>query len=95
MLTEIPSFTAPKPKIPVSKQVECLRFLALCGFEFKDVDLEAKRLNISEVEPLEVSYPSSPILLTGLKALSIADIEPRARRFNNDARVVVRGFEYL
>lgn len=84
LITEIPSFTAPKPKIPVSKQIECLRFLALCGFVFTGIDLEAKTLNISEVQLLEVSYPNNPILLTGLKALSIADIELRTRRYSND-----------
>lgn len=84
LITEIPSFTAPKPKIPVSKQIECLRFLALCGFVFTGIDLEAKKLNISEAQVLEVSYPNNPILLTGLKALSIADIELRRRRYSND-----------
>ncbi|MDR7855205.1 hypothetical protein [Tissierella sp.] len=84
LVTEIPSFTAPKPKIPVSKQTECLRFLALCGFVFTGIDLEAKKLNISEAQLLEVSYPNNPILLTGLKALSIADVELRTRRYSND-----------
>lgn len=84
MITEIPSFTAPKPKIPVSKQIECLRFLALCGFVFTGIDLEEKRVNILEAQLLEVSYPNNPILLTGLKALAIADIELRTRRYSND-----------
>lgn len=83
LLTEIPSFTAPKPKIPVSKQIECLRFLALCGFVFTGIDLDAKTFNISRVQLLEVSYPNNPILLTGLKALSIASMELRVRFYNN------------
>lgn len=83
IITEIPSFTAPKPKIPASKQIECLRFLALCGFDFKGLDLKAKTLNISEVQLLEVSYPNNPILLTGLKALSIAAKELWVRFYNN------------
>lgn len=92
LITEIPSFTASidekgnkkKPKNPVSKLIECLRFLAHCGFVFTGIDLEAKTLNISEVQLLEVSYPNAPILLTGLKAMSIADIELRVKRYKND-----------
>lgn len=93
LITEIPLFTASvdengkrtKPKIPASNQIECLRFLALCGFDFTGIDLEAKTLSISEVQLLEVSYPNNPILLTGLKAMSIADIELRTgRRYWND-----------
>lgn len=73
------------PKIPVSSQIECLRFLTLCGFIFAGVDLNAKTLSISKSQPLEVSYPSNQILLTGLKALSIADMELRTdRRYWND-----------
>jgi hypothetical protein len=73
------------PKIPVSGQVECFRFLSLCGFVFIGIDLDAKTIAISEAKPLEVSYPGNPILLTGLKALSIADMELRAgRRYWND-----------
>lgn len=81
-MTEIPSFTTPKPKIPVSKQMECMRFLALCGFVFTGIDLEAQTCSISE-EYLEVTYPNAPILLTGLKALSIAGTELWVRFYNN------------
>ena len=85
LITEIPSFTTSKNKIPVSKQAECLRFLAICGFEFSGIDLDAKILNISEEHLLKVSYPNNPIMLTGLKALSIADMELRTeRRYSND-----------
>lgn len=83
LITAIPSFTAPKPKIPVSKQIECLRFLALCGFAFNGIDLDAKTLDISKGELFEVLYPNNPILLTGLKALSIASKELRVRFYNN------------
>ncbi|WP_291579456.1 hypothetical protein [Clostridium sp. UBA6640] len=93
LVTEMPSCTAlidangkkKRPKIPVSSQIECFRFLTLCGFVFTGIDLEAKRLNISEGQLLEVSYPNAPILLAGLKALSIADMELRTgRRYWND-----------
>jgi len=60
------------PKISSSKRMECLRFLALCGFVF------------TGDECMEVTYPNAPLLLTGLKALAIADVEIRARRYSND-----------
>lgn len=84
LVTAIPSFTTQKSKTPVSKQIECLRLLTLCGFVFSGVDLDAKALNLSEMEMLEVSYPSNPMLLTGLKALAIADLDLRTRRYSND-----------
>lgn len=83
LLTEIPSFAAPKPKTPASRQMACLRFLTLCGFVFTGLDLDAKTLNISENPLLEVSYPNAPILLTGLKALSVASKKLQVRFFNN------------
>ena len=83
LLTEIPVFQASKPSVPVSKQMECLRFLTLCGFVFQGIDLEAKRFSILD-EEIIVSYPSNPIMLTGLKALAIGDIELRPRRYSND-----------
>ena len=87
LITEIPSFLHPKPKIPVSKQMECLRFLSLCGFVFTDIDLDAKAFNISDVT-LEVLYPKNPTLLTGLKALAIAAKELQIRFYNNAANLL-------
>ncbi|MCL2704349.1 MAG: hypothetical protein FWE91_12220 [Defluviitaleaceae bacterium] len=93
LVTEIPLCAAltdengkkTSPKIPASGLIECLRFLALCGFVFTGIDLKAKALNISEEQMLEVSYPNNPIMLTGLKAMSIADMELRmTRRYWND-----------
>ena len=92
-ITEIPLCTASidengrkrSPKIPAAGLIECLRFLTLCGFVFTGTDLAAKSLTISETQPLEVTYPDNPVLLTGLKALAIADMELRAgRRYWND-----------
>jgi len=84
LITEIPSCTAPKPLISVSNQIVCLRFLVHCGFVFTGIDLESKKFNISESQ-IEVSYPDNPILLTGLKAMSVAEIELRTtRRYKND-----------
>jgi len=74
-----------KPKIPASNQIECMRFLTLCGFDFNGIDLGAKTLNIPGSQILKVSYPNNPILLIGLKAMSIADMELRTgRRYWND-----------
>jgi len=93
LITELPSCTASidekgkksSPKISFTGLVECLRFLALCGFAFTGIDLEAKTLSASEVKLSEVFYPNNPILLTGLKAMSIADMELRpGRRYWND-----------
>jgi len=63
VIDNLPLCAPPKPKIPGSAQAECQRFLSLCGFEFDGV---------------EVKYPDNPLLLVGLKALSIADMELRA-----------------
>ena len=85
LVTEIPLCSAPKPKIPVSGLIDCLRFLTLFGFIFTGIDLEAKTVNVSKESTLKVTYPKKPILLTGLKALSIADMELReTRRYWND-----------
>lgn len=87
LITEIPSFSAPKPKIPVSKQMDYLRFLSLCGFVFTGIDLEAGTFHITD-GVLEVSYPNAPIMLTGLKALSIAASELWVRFYNNANNVL-------
>ncbi|MCL2372613.1 MAG: hypothetical protein FWC78_04340 [Defluviitaleaceae bacterium] len=81
LLTAIPSFTA-KPKTPANGQMQCLRFLAICGFSFPDIDLNAKSFKGTEIE---IFYPSNPLVLAGLKAMAIADIELRTtKRYAND-----------
>ncbi|SCG82523.1 hypothetical protein DW1_0916 [Proteiniborus sp. DW1] len=92
LIAELPSFIASvdekgnieKAKNSVSNLIECMRFLSLCGFVFTGIDLEAKKPNISKVQNLEVSYPNAPALLAGLKAMAIADIELRTKRYKND-----------
>jgi len=84
------------PKIPVSAQIECLRFLSLCGFVFSSIDLTAKTLDVSDTQPLKVSYPKNPSLLAGLKALSIADMELReGRRYWNDHNLLRCDYFFL
>jgi len=58
------------PKVSANAKAECFKFLTLCGFIFTDT---------------EVFYPRNPLMLTGLKALSVADMELRTdRRYWND-----------
>jgi hypothetical protein len=83
LITEMPLFTASKPKIPFSKQIECIQFLTLCGFVFSGIDLDTKKINFSEGRVLKVTYPSNPLVLTGLKVLSIAAKELWTRFYNN------------
>ncbi|WP_125140303.1 hypothetical protein [Clostridium transplantifaecale] len=90
-ITEIPSFTARKPQIPVSKQMEYLRFLALCDFTFTGIDLDAKTFHITD-GLLEVTCPNAPMMPTGLKALSIAAVKLWVR-FHNNADKLYR-FDY-
>jgi len=74
-----------KAKISASGQIECLRFLTLCGFVFPGVDLDSKSFSLTDAGVLEVTYPDDPLMLFGLKAMSIADMELRMeRRYWND-----------
>jgi len=85
LVIEMPSSTSTNSKISVSQIIECLRFLCLCGFVFNGVDLTKKSLCISKEHILDISYPDNPLMLIGLKALSIADMEFRtSRRYSND-----------
>jgi len=87
LMTEISPHTT--SKISGSNMILCLRFLTFCGFVFNGIDLSAKTIKLSEVLPIEVFYPQNPITLTGLKALSISDIELRTtRRYWNDNRLL-------
>ena len=73
------------PKIPAAGLADCIQFLSLCGFVFTGFNMDARAVSISKTQPLTVSYPGNPVLLTGLKALSIADMELRpSRRYWND-----------
>jgi len=92
-ITNIPVFNATagengkitKPKIPSSAQIECLKFLTICGFVFGGIDLNAKKITVSEEFPLTVSFPGDPLLLTGLKIMAFAETELRTtRRYWND-----------
>lgn len=62
-------------KIPVSKSIECLRFLTDCGIVIDGIDLNEKITDLSKVERINISYPDNPAMLTGLKVMAIAEIE--------------------
>lgn len=62
-------------KIPVSKSIECLRFLAACGILIEGIDLNDKKQDLSKVEGIKISYPNNPAMLIGLKVMAIAEIE--------------------
>jgi len=62
------------PKIPVSKSVECLRFLADCGISVDGVDLTGKKPDLFNIETLTIAYPGHPAMLTGLKVMAMAEM---------------------
>jgi len=83
-------------KIPASGLLDSLRFLSLCGFNFADADFGTKTLTISQTQPLIVSYPDNPIVLVGLKALAVADIERRnGRPYWNDHNLLRCNYKLL
>ena len=63
------------PKIPVSKSMECLRFLTDCGISIDGVDLYEKKPDLSKIETLTISYPDNTAMLTGLKVMAMAEKE--------------------
>lgn len=88
LVSKISSNTA--SKITGSNIIKCLRFLTICGFVFSNIDLDSKTIKILEALPLEVSYPNNPIVVTGLKALSIANMELRTtKRYWNDHNLLL------
>jgi len=75
LLDSIDLFTAENhvsnSKIPDTRKAECLRFLSDCGIFITGVDFCGKKL-VSTNEPLIISYPKAPGMLTGLKAMAVA-----------------------
>lgn len=62
-------------KIPVSKTMECLRFLTDCGILIDGRNLNDKKPDLLKAERISISYPDNPAMLTGLKVMAIAEIE--------------------
>ena len=59
-------------KISAPKLLACLRFLNECGMYFEGLNLDAEKLNMASEVYIEVMYPDNPVLLTGLKIMSVA-----------------------
>lgn len=65
-----------KPSVP--KTLECLRFLAECGVCINGIDLTDKKQSLSDIKTIKITYPDNPAMLTGLKALAIAEVDHRS-----------------
>ncbi len=63
--------------------IKCMRFLTECGIDFDGIDLSMKKPDISKIEAIQITYPDYPIMLTGWKALGIAQNELSSRK-NDD-----------
>jgi len=83
MLNSLESFTAENnvsnTKIPDTRKIECLRFLSDCGIRFDGLDLSKKKPALSSFEPIIISYPESPDMLTGLKCIATAQRDMSTR----------------
>lgn len=62
-------------KLPVSKHLACLRFLAGCGLEIQGIDLDDPKQSLSDLEAIQIDYPNQPKMLTGLKIMATAEID--------------------
>lgn len=62
-------------KIPVSKSIDCLRFLTACGILIDGIDLNDKKPDLLKAERIRISYTDNPAMLTGLKVMAIAEME--------------------
>ena len=62
-------------KISAPKVMECLRFLATCGFCFEGFDLDVAKPDKSNAKPFEIIYPDDSAMLIGLKVMATAQRE--------------------
>jgi len=87
LLDSVESFTAENnvsnTKIPDTRKIECLRFLADCGIRFDGLDLSKKKPELSSSAPLIISYPENLDMLTGLKTMATAQ-QNMSTKFNHD-----------
>jgi len=70
-------------KIPAPQMIKSMRFLTECGIDFDGIDLSMKKPDISKVEAIRITYPDRPIMLTGWKALTIAQEELSASKHDD------------
>ena len=64
-------------KLSAAKNLECLRFLAKCGICMEGVDLNDTKQKLSDIRFVKVTYPQNQAMLTGWKALAIAETDHR------------------
>nr|WP_314463050.1 hypothetical protein [uncultured Clostridium sp.] len=62
-------------KLSVTKNLECLQFLADCGICIDGIDLYNKKQNLSDIKTIKISYQDNPTMLTGLKVMAIAETD--------------------
>ncbi len=60
-------------KLSVTKNLECLRFLADCGICIDGIDMNDKKQSFSDIKTIKITYPDNPTMLTGLKVMAIAE----------------------
>lgn len=70
-------------KISTPQMLKCLRFLEKCGIFFDGINLEVKKLDLKSFDTLAITYLDNPVMLTGWKALSVAQSEFATRK-NDD-----------
>lgn len=50
-------------KLSVTKNLECLQFLADCGIGIDGIDINEKKQNLSDIKTIKITYPDNPIML--------------------------------
>lgn len=64
-------------KLSVPKNLECIDFLIKCGINFEGIDILDKKQKLTELKSIKVTYPDSPKMFIGMKAMSILEINHR------------------
>jgi hypothetical protein len=64
-------------KLSVSKNLECLRFLADCGICIDGIDINDKKQDLSDIKIIKITYLDNSTMLTGLKVMAIAELDHR------------------
>jgi len=70
-------------KLPVTQMIKSMKFLTECGIDFDGIDLDIEKPDISKIESIRITYPDCPVMMTGWKALGIAQNE-LSKRDNDD-----------
>jgi hypothetical protein len=77
LMNDMETFTAegrthlPKTNISDVRKIECMRFFTDCGMCFGGIDTDNKK-PIQTSTPIVITYPESPVMLTGLKVMAAA-----------------------